>query len=335
MSNTIPWNAISSKSTQQHIVIHNNYGLDHLQAIQEISSTIPSLKLILTSTQKFGSTYPSHIQNVNLTWVDFKRMILSTLSTSLFGNALNSIPICGTIKMEKMSQTQEMACLKWFQAGLTMPMFRISSDDPNRDPGSLSSKYLQNVAVAAIKERYRLLPFYYTVLSSGFPLVRPMFFDYYNDPNTLGLNEQYMVGMEMLVAHPMYPHATDLKIYLPEVKGGWYEYWGGAHFTQKGWNWISIVEKDFVIFLKGGTIIPTNYVSIIYLSRDLSSSPVTHHAQFCFRRNYRHQNIFLPGAVDVIFLCSIGNRLLFFFSNAPYLYLLGQIRRFIVYDSVA
>ena len=70
---------------------------------------------------------------------------------------------------------------------------------------AISQKYL------AI--RYSLLPYYYTlfykahrdpndpdlVLPSGMVL-KPLFFEFYNDPNTLSIDKQFLVGSALLIS---------------------------------------------------------------------------------------------------------------------------------------
>lgn len=259
MSLTIPWNALSPEN-QSHIIKHNSYGLDHLNAIHEAHP----VEFILSASQSHKTNMGVHFQNVTTTWVQFKQMLSTALSSSLFGSPLHSHPICGTTKLKELDFNQEKVCLKWYQASLTLPLLRISSDEPLRDPISLTSKTLAKIAGIAIKERYKLLPFYYSVLLERLPMMRPMMFDFFADNNTLVLDEQYMVGKEILVAHPTYPNAAKLNVYLPKVSGGWYEYWGGSKYETSGWNALSIVEMDFVMFLRAGSIIPVYSVSIYH-----------------------------------------------------------------------
>jgi len=52
----------------------------------------------------------------------------------------------------------------------------------------------------------------------GIPLVRPMFLEFENDPNTYSLDLQYMLGDSLLVA-PIFNKEGNVRFYLP--KGKW------------------------------------------------------------------------------------------------------------------
>lgn len=144
----------------------------------------------------------------------------------------------------------------------TMPIFRISSDFPRRDPASLGTGHAYRIALDAIKKRNQLAVYYHTVMSSGEPLVRPMFYDFYADNETLELDQQYMVGTALLVAQPVLPDVSSVRIYLPPEVGVWYEFWGGKKHTELGWMQMSIVETDWIMFVAGGHIVPLRNVSI-------------------------------------------------------------------------
>ncbi len=110
-----------------------------------------------------------------------------------------------------------------------------------------------------LKLRYRLLPFLYTELEAahrtGVPLFRPLVLNYQDDNNTYNLDDQFMIGNDILVAPVVKPDVTQRLVYLP--KGVWYDYWtnkryeGGTMFT------ISAPLETVPMFVRGGAIIPT------------------------------------------------------------------------------
>lgn len=54
--------------------------------------------------------------------------------------------------------------------------------------------------------KYALFPYYYTLLRNaavrGTPVLRPLFFEFSNDPNTLDVTAQFMVGPSVMVQPP-------------------------------------------------------------------------------------------------------------------------------------
>lgn len=218
-------------------------------------------KLLLTASYMAGTPGFAHEQNVNISWVNFKLMLTKTLSHSLFGGALYSTPVCGSTSFYS-EETHEALCMRWYLAAATMPMFRISSEQPRRDPSSFKLLTLKNVAIEAIQKRYTLLPYYYTILAENMPLVRPMFFNFPKVTDVFDLDEQYMLGDALLVVQPVFFKIPIVKLYLPEHAGGWFEFWGGRKYLEKGWIELPVVETELVTFIAAGSIVPLQNVSI-------------------------------------------------------------------------
>jgi alpha-glucosidase len=127
-------------------------------------------------------------------------------------------------------------------------------------------KYYEDIIRKYLKLRYALLPFLYTTLEeahrSGVPLFRPLLLNYQDDESTYNIDDQFMVGNDLLVAPIMKPDVTKRLVYLPA--GTWYDYWTNKKYT--GGTMISVdAALDVVpMFVRGGAIIPVgpslNYV---------------------------------------------------------------------------
>lgn len=132
---------------------------------------------------------------------------------------------------------------------------------PLRDPQHLTTGYARNAALKAIAERRKLSLYLHSVLKSGEPLMRPLFYDFYGDNNTLTIDTQYMVGPALMVAQILLPEVNTVNVYLPEEAGMWFEYFGGGNYTELGWKLFSVVETDWLMFIPQGSIIPLRNVS--------------------------------------------------------------------------
>ena len=88
-------------------------------------------------------------------------------------------------------------------------------------------KHYEDIIRKYLKLRYQLLPFLYTTLEeahrTGVPLFRPLVLNYQDDANTYNLDDQFMIGNDLLVAPIVKPDVTRRLVYLP--KGVWYDYW--------------------------------------------------------------------------------------------------------------
>ncbi|XP_018572083.1 lysosomal alpha-glucosidase-like [Anoplophora glabripennis] len=253
MSNTLPWNTTSNGSTL-HINNHNAYGTSQMLSFQNYFKNI---SIIMSASLTFEQTVPSMIQNVNASWTDLQLQTDNMLFMSIFGNHLVNLPVCGDTTFFR-SSLQETLCLRWYLIAATMPMFKISSLEPWRDPSNLNSVFAQNTASSTIELRNRLLPYYYTILNRNEPVIRPMFYDYYENETTFSLNNQYMIGESILVAHPFSTGRNRLQVYLPSRIEIWYELWGGRMYnsTKNAWTDFDIVETDFIAFISQGNILP-------------------------------------------------------------------------------
>lgn len=254
MSNTLPWNTTASDGSTLHITLHNSYGTSQKSSLK---SYFNNISIVMSASMTFDQTEPPMIQNVNASWTDLQMQLDNVLFKSIFGNHLVSLPVCGDTTFFRPS-LQETLCLRWYLIAATMPMFKISSLDPRRDPSNLNSVFAQNTASSAIELRNSLLPYYYTILSKNEPVIRPMFYDYYENETTFSLTNQYMIGENILVAHPFSAGRNRLQVYLPSRVGIWYEIWGGQMYNSSGDSWIDfdIVETDFIAFVAQGNILP-------------------------------------------------------------------------------
>src|SRR6185369_17111001 len=127
-------------------------------------------------------------------------------------------------------------------------------------------KYYEDIIRKYLKLRYALLPYLYTALEeahrTGVPPFRPLLLNYQDDPNTYNLDDEFMVGDDLLLAPIMKPDVTRRLVYLPA--GSWYDYWTNKKYT--GGTMISVdASLDIVpMFVRGGAMIPVgpslNYV---------------------------------------------------------------------------
>jgi len=60
----------------------------------------------------------------------------------------------------------------------------------------------------------------------GWPLVRPLWLHYPDDPETLRLDRQLLLGSELLVSPALEPGVDAVDVYLPA--GRWVSVWDGA-----------------------------------------------------------------------------------------------------------
>jgi alpha-glucosidase len=127
-------------------------------------------------------------------------------------------------------------------------------------------KYYEDIIRRYLKLRYQLLPFLYTTLEeahrTGTPLFRPLVLNYQDDPNTDNLDDEFMIGEDLLVAPVVKPDVTTRLVYLP--KGIWYDYWTNKKYAGGTMLRVDAPLETVPMFVRGGAIVPLgpqmNYV---------------------------------------------------------------------------
>jgi alpha-glucosidase len=86
---------------------------------------------------------------------------------------------------------------------------------------------------AAIEQRYRMLPYIYSVAEeasrTGMPMMRPLFLEFPQEKWLTANQEEYMFGPAMLVAPKVWEMVDPYEVHLPT--GDWYDYWTGEKFA--------------------------------------------------------------------------------------------------------
>jgi alpha-glucosidase len=127
-------------------------------------------------------------------------------------------------------------------------------------------KYYEDIIRKYLKLRYQLLPFLYTTLEeahrTGVPLFRPLMLNYQDDESTYNLDDEFMIGDDLLVAPIVKPDLTGRLVYLP--KGVWYDYWTNKKYSGGTMVRVDAPLETVPMFVRGGAIIPQaqpmNYV---------------------------------------------------------------------------
>lgn len=151
---------------------------------------------------------------------------------------------------------------RWMQFSAFTPIFRVHSRlDQQRQPWLYGE-----VAEEAVREvmhlRYQLIPYMYSyerhAYETGLGLVKPLVYDYPNDPNVENIIDSWMFGDYLLVSPVVQKGQTNKEIYLPE--GKWIDYFNGTVY-EGGQNIQYAIDNitwsDIPLFIKEGAIIPT------------------------------------------------------------------------------
>lgn len=155
--------------------------------------------------------------------------------------------------------------VRWYQAGAHQPFFRAHAhlDTKRREPWLFGDEAMGQLR-AAVRERYALLPYWYTVFEEaerqGTPVMRPMFFEFPEQEGTFGEQSQWMAGGALLVRPVMDKGANQVTVQFPG-NTRWYGFRDGARGlvysgAQAGSKVVDAPIDVVPVFQRGGTIVP-------------------------------------------------------------------------------
>lgn len=151
--------------------------------------------------------------------------------------------------------------LRWVQNGIFHPRFTIHSWN---DDGTVNEPWMHpevtDLVRAALRLRYRLLPYLYTALwraaQAGEPILRPLFLDHPDDAACWDERDEFMLGRDLLVAPVLDPGATQRVVQLPQNGAGWYDFWTGIWQPPGAQVTLPVTLESMPLFVRAGTVLP-------------------------------------------------------------------------------
>lgn len=149
--------------------------------------------------------------------------------------------------------------LRWMQYGVLTPFCRNHNEYGNIEQYVWSfGPVIEELCRQALQLRYRLLPYLYTTFmrsaESGDPVQQPLIFAYQNDRTVRDIDDQYLLGGDLLVAPVTQPGTLARQVYLPE--GTWYRWGSEERFSGRGFQIAPTPLDSIPFYARGGAIIP-------------------------------------------------------------------------------
>jgi alpha-glucosidase len=112
----------------------------------------------------------------------------------------------------------------------------------------------------AIRLRYQLMPYLYTLFRRAAvmnePMLRPLFYEFEDDPRAFSDCDEFMLGPQLLVANVVEPNARERRLYLPRGVEGWYDFYSGAYHEASSEITVAAPLERIPLFAPAGAIIP-------------------------------------------------------------------------------
>ncbi len=156
---------------------------------------------------------------------------------------------------------------RWMQFAAFTPILRPHGtalyDHDKQAPSFPSEAALfdepyKSIAKKAIIDRYKLLPYNYTLAyrqtKYAEPIVKPLFYNYSKDTNSYKVENEYFFGDNILIAPVIERGQTNKKVYLPN--GNWYATESNKILSGNKFYDVDVSDYKTAIFYKEGSFIP-------------------------------------------------------------------------------
>ncbi|CAL2045785.1 unnamed protein product [Caenorhabditis brenneri] len=248
----------------EHREVHNMYGMMYTSATFDGLMARTGGKerpFILSRAGFIGTQRTAAIWTGDNTadWGHLEIAAPMTLSLSIAG-----VPFVGADVGGFFGNPDEQLLSRWYQTGAFQPFFRAHAhiDTRRREPW-LFSEQTQGIIREALRTRYALLPYWYTLFQqhteSGVPPMRPLFYEFENDDSLLEEQKQWMVGNGILARPVVEKDTFNVQVKLPRgehQKERWYKWISGAEV--RGESIYVVAPITFTpVYQRGGVIIPT------------------------------------------------------------------------------
>jgi len=145
---------------------------------------------------------------------------------------------------------------RWIAFGMLSSHSRLHGNQSYRVPWLFDEESV-TVLRTFIKLKHRLMPYLFaaaqTAHREGTPVMRPMVFDFADDPAVAYLERQYLLGDDLLVA-PVFSAEGDTTYYVPA--GRWTHFRTGEVVTGPGWVRETHGFDSVPLLVRPGALVP-------------------------------------------------------------------------------
>ena len=183
--------------------------------------------------QRYGSAMWSG--DVGNDWETFRRQLTAGLGMQAAGIPWWTYDAGGFFRPRDQYTNQDYIerMLRWIETSVYLPLMRVHGYMSNTEPWNYGPE-AQAIITQCLKERERLQPYIQKcaerVSTEGYTLMRPLVFDFADDPEALRQKYEYMFGPDLLISPVTEPGVTEWSTYLPKNPGGWRDQHTGQHY---------------------------------------------------------------------------------------------------------
>jgi alpha-glucosidase len=259
-----------------HARYHNVYGMQMARASFEgLRKLRPDRRpMVLTragfaGVQRYAAVWTG---DNSPTWTHLALTIPMLTNLSVSG-----VPFVGADVGGFMGSPSAELYARWLQAAVLTPYFRTHSNDVSapREPWAFGADY-ERINRATIELRYRLLPYLYTLFEenerTGLPPMRPLWFDYPADTRASLVDDQFLLGGDLLVAPVLHEGRTSRDVYFPRGDT-WIDWWDGSRHAGGTMAKIAAPLDRLPLFIRAGASVPTE--PVVQHTGEMKGVPLT------------------------------------------------------------
>ena len=205
--------------------------------------------------QRYGSAMWSG--DVGNDWEAFRRQITAGLGMQAAGIPWWTYDAGGFFRPIDQYTNDDYIerMLRWIETSVYLPLMRVHGYMSNTEPWNYGPE-AQQVIAQCLKERQRLLPYIKEcaerVSKEGYTLMRPLVFDFADDPEALRQKHEYMFGPELLISPVTEPGVTQWTTYLPHNAGGWTDQRTGLKYDGGQYVTTPVDKAHIPVFVRQG-----------------------------------------------------------------------------------
>ncbi|XP_042299274.1 neutral alpha-glucosidase C isoform X2 [Sceloporus undulatus] len=245
----------------EHREVHNLYGFYQQMATAEglirrsgnLERPFVLTRSFFAGSQRYGAVWTG---DNKAEWSYLKISIPMLLTISIAG-----ISFCGADVGGFIGDPEPELLVRWYQAGALQPFFRghANMHTKRREPWMFGEENTQIIR-EAIKERYSLLPYLYSLFyrahTAAEPVMRPVWVDFPKQLETFDIEDEYMLGNALLVYPVTEPKVTTVSVFLPGSEEIWYDFRKFRCLKSQGVLKIPVTLNNIPVIQRGGSIIP-------------------------------------------------------------------------------
>jgi len=215
------------------IEAHNYYPVAHQKNIFEGLHSAGETEVVTicrsswAGSQRYGASPAVH--DIMSSFEHLHEYMMAGLNLSMSGIPWGAAEIGGFVTFDNTSERFHELMVRWYQYGVFCPIFRTHGFRPNNEAWNIGGNAYPHIRAAMfLRERLRPYVMQQMKLASekGIPPMRPVFFDFAEDPQTYTIEDQLLFGSDLLVAPVTAYGVRSRQVYLP-IGADWLCAWSG------------------------------------------------------------------------------------------------------------